>query len=348
MFSFLRKIGKGFILLRQKDAAQIRQSILLIDSSFILPNNFALIIKDVKEKFKNANLVALTFQDKKEFIRNNFPEVEMVVVKKFQLAIQLLFLLRRDFSFLILSSLDISTILVSLVFGRCQIFLHNRWFEWYRIRQRTLLDILKRARSTDRNRRAKNYGIRDIIKSFGRIFAILSNVNAEEIKSRILIQDNGYTEIGHVITAVQRSQEVFINPDITILTFTRRKQDFINNFVQPKLVIAEESRNRYRLAIQMYRIRKYKFNYIVLTTLDISPIAVSFLFFRAKVLLYNRWHQWWSLELRNIWGYLKEILIFLAMIPILVYLFLTAAFILLRTNFRLGSINIKSIIAKKR
>jgi hypothetical protein len=351
MKKILKKVGKFFIALSQKD---MPQSILLIDSSFILPNNFALIIKNVKEKFKNAKLVVLTSFDKKEFIKDNFPDVEIIVPSdrirsgKFQLAIQLFLLLRRNFNFIILSSLDISLALISLIFVRCPIFLHNRWLEWYRLRQRTVLDILRGTRSIDKNRRVINKGIKDVIKSLGRIFVILSKVRDEDIKSRILIEDNGYTEVGHVITAVRRAEEFFINPDITILTFTMRKQDFINSFPQMKLVIVGENGNRNSLAVQMYRMRKDKFNYLVLTALDIIPILISFLFFRVEVLLYNRWHQWWSLELRNIWGYLKEILIFLVNIPVLIYLFITACFILLRTRFRLVSANIKSIVAKKR
>jgi hypothetical protein len=280
--------------------------------------------------------------------------VEIVVpgdrirLKKYQLAIQLFLLLRRNFNFIILSSLDISVVSISLIFARCPIFLHNRWLEWYQIRQRTVLDILRGTKSVDKNRRVINKVIKDVIKSLGRIFVILSQMRDEDIKSRILIEDNGYTEVGHVITAVRRAEEFFINPDITILTFTMRKQDFINTFPQMKIVTVEEINDRYGLAMKMYGMRKHKFNYVILTALDIFPIVVSFLFFKAKVFLYNKWHQWWSLELRNIRGYLKEILIFLVNIPVLIYLFITACFILLRTRFRLVSANIKSIVAKKR
>jgi len=356
--SGIRKIIKGagkiLVALHQKEETHIRQNVLLVDGSFILPNNFALIIQEVKQKFKNAKLVVLTVQDKKEFIKNNFPDVEIIVPenrikpKGYQVTIQLLLLLRRNFKFVILSSLDIFPVLISLIFSRCPILLHNRWLEWYILRQRTLSDVLRGVKSADRNRRGINKGIKDAIKSFGRIFAILSDVKGEDIKSRILIQDNGYTESGYILTAVRKVGEIFINPDITLLTLAERKQDFINAFAQMKLVMVGENDNRNSLAVQMYRMRKDKFNYLVLTALDIIPILISFLFFRVEVLLYNRWHQWWSLELRNIFGYLKEILIFLAMIPVLLYLFFTAAFILLRTHFRLRLTNIKSIVPEKK
>jgi len=351
MKRFFKKAGKIFFDLKQKNENDIYQSVLLVDGSFILPNNFALIIKNVKDRFKNANLVVLTFQDKKEFIRNNFPDVEIIIPENriksriCQLAIQLL-LLRKNFKFIILSSLDISPVLISLIFSRCPILLHNRWLEWYILRQRTLSDVLHGRKSADRNRRTINKGIKDVIKSFGRIFVILCELK-EDVKTRILIQDNGYTETGYILTAVRKIGEIFINPDITLLTLTERKQDFINAFAQMKLVVLGENNNRDSLAAQMYRMRKDKFNYVVLTALDIIPILISFLFFRVEVLLYNRWHQWWSLRFRNIWGYLKEISGFLLRIPVFIYLFITATLILLRTGSRLALINLKSSLKKK-
>lgn len=346
MTNLLKRFGRTFFIIKEKNQSQICQSVLLIEGRFILPNNFALIIRNVKERFKNAHLTVLTFQDKKEFIKDNFPDVEIIVPgdkiksKKYQLAIQLFSLLRRNFNFIILSSLDISVVSISLIFARCLIFLHNRWLEWYRLRQRTVLDILRGTKSVDKNRRVINKGIKDVIKSLGRIFVILSEARDEDIKSRILIEDNGYTEVGHVITAVQRTKEVFINPDITILTFAERKQHFTNMFPETRLVIAEGC-NKYRLAIQLYRMRKHRFNCIVLTTLDVSPIVVSFLFFRAEVLLYNRWHQWWSLELRNVKGYLKGILKAILNIPTVIYLLIVSGFILLRTFVRAQFMNLR-------
>ena len=77
MKRFFKKTGRFFFDLKQKNEKEIRQSILLVDGNFILLNNLALIIKDVREKFKNANLTVLTFKDKEGFIRDNFPDVEI-------------------------------------------------------------------------------------------------------------------------------------------------------------------------------------------------------------------------------------------------------------------------------
>lgn len=352
MKKFLKKIGKFFLVLRQVDEKDIRQTILLVDGSFILPNNFALIIKGVRERFKNADLTVLTFKDKEGFIKDNFPDIEIIVpegkIKKHQLAIGMFLLLRRKFDFVVLSSLDISLVITSLIFAGCPVFLHNRWLEWYKIRKRTLSDVLRGTKSADRNLKKRARGIKGALKKLGRAFLILSDINWEDIRCRILVVDNGYTDIGHVLTAVRRTLENFINPDITILTFMSRRHYFVDMFSYMKIAVAEDSDKRHRLAMQMYRMRKDKFHYVVLTTLDVSPIAAALLSMKGHVLLYNRWHQWWSLGFRHVLEYFKEILIFLAKLPAFIYLLVTVTFILLRTGLRLGLINLKSIAGKNK
>lgn len=340
---FFKKIGKSFFVLSQKNEQDIRQSVLLVDGRNILPNNFVLIIKGVKNKFKNARLVIITFPDKKELLKESFPDAQIIVPRdklktaKYQLAIEMFLSLRRKYNFIILSSLDISLLFVSLFFGRCQVFLHNKWLEWYKIRGRTLFDILRGARSADINRVKKKKDIKQILKSFGRCFLILDNVNEKELECRILIEDNGYTEIGHIDNVIQRAENIFINCGITILTYPRRQAHFINRFPEIKPVIVEAENNKYALAVEMLRLSKNKYDYVILTTLDILPILSSFLFLRAKVLLYNRWHQWWSLDIRSITGYLRPVFRFLAMVPVFIYLLITTGGILLRTAFRLRS-----------
>jgi hypothetical protein len=341
MKKLIKKLGRCFIALTPTDENKLRQSVLLIEGSFILPNNFALIIRNTKEKFKNARLVVLAFKEKKEFIQDNFPDVELIIpeekakLKKYRLAIKLFFLLCRRFSFVVLSSLDISTLVVALIFGRCPIYLHNRWLEWYRIRQRTLLDILCRRQSADAEQRIRHKGIKVLLKSLGRMFVILTQVNDKDLKSRILIVDNGYTEIGPVLTAIKKAESNFVNPKLTILTLSKRKEDLLNNFPYLKEDIIGQNNRGFSLGWGILRMGNYQFTHILLTALDIWPILSAFLYRKAKILLYNQWHQWWTLKPRNIFGYIREILVFLVMIPVFIYLSIASIFILLRTNIRL-------------
>jgi hypothetical protein len=338
-FLNLKKIGRFFIVLSQKNEKDIRQSILLVDGSFILPNNFALIIKDVREKFKNANLVVLTFKDKEEFIRDNFPDVEVVIPKnntrKFRLALEMIHLLRRRFDFIVLSSLSVSPVMVGLAFGRCAVFLHNKWFEWYRVRCRTFLDIILGTKSADKNRRKINRSMQDVIKSIGRSFIILSKLYEGDISTHVLVADDGRGELGYITTAVKKAKANFINPDISVITFPGREHYFTSIIPAERVFAAKDPERKFSLAMQIYRMRKAGFSRIVLTSLDIVPILASFLFIKADVFLYNKWHEWWRLSFRTIYGYIKAMLDFLCATIIFVYLLIVCGFVLLRTYFGL-------------
>lgn len=328
--------------LRQITENDIRQSVLLVDESFILPNNFALIIRGVKQKFRNAKIVVLTFYEKKEFLNNNFPDIEIITsgaplkLKKHPLVFLLSFLLiRRKFKYIVLSSLDVSALVVSLFFSPAPLFLHNRWLEWYRIRPRTIVDLFRGNNNIDINRRKYNRNFKDLVKSFGRIFVVLLDVKGEDIASRVLLVDNRHSELGYVLTALRRAEEIIINPVISILTFRSRKEHFNNIPGSVKTVILDDSSNRPGLAYNIYRMRKNKFNFILLTSLDISSMAVSFIFFRARILLYNKFHQWWNLRLKNIFDYMTGFARLIIIIPLYIYLFVAGGSVILLVKTRL-------------
>jgi len=341
MKKILNNLGKIFVVLDQKQERDIRQGVLLVDGSSILHNNFALIIKGVKEKFKNANLSVLTFKNKEGFLRENFPDIEIIVPKdkgiinKYRLAIKLFSLLKKKYSFIILSSLDSSLVFVSMVFGRQPVFLYNRWLEWYRVRYRTFLDILLRANSADKNRRKINRSMQDAIKSIGRSFIILSSLYEEDISTPVLVVDDGCGELGYITTAVRKAKANFINPDISVITFPGREHYFTGIIPAERVFAARDPERKFSLAMQIYRMRNAGFSRIVLTSLDIAPILASFLFIKADVLLYNKWHEWWRLGFRTIYGYIKAMLDFLCATVIVMYLLVICGFVLLRTTFGL-------------
>jgi hypothetical protein len=348
----LKKMGKFFVLMNQESAADIRQSVLLVDGNFILPNNFTLILRGVKEKFKNAKIEILTSEDKTEFLRDNFPEVGIVNPragiknKRLGFNLQLLKLVSRNFDYIVLSSLDIIPVSVCLLLGRSRVFLHNKWLEWYRLRLRTIGDILNRRSSSDKNHRNKNSGIKDVIRSIGRKFVILQDIAEADTKSRILIVDNGYTAIDYILTAVKKTGEIFVEPDVTVLTFADRRHYFINGFTHTEIAAIRHSPKRSVLASvrQMWFLRKRKFEYIILTALDALPAAVALGSNAKKLLLYNRWHQWWSIKFKNPGECLKDAIGMIFAIPVTAYLLIAAGLILLRTFIRGKLLNLKSFL----
>lgn len=349
MAKIFKKIGKFFVLMNQKNVTDIRQSVLLVDGNFILPNNFALILRDVKEKFRNAKIEVLTSEDKTEFLRDNFPGVGIITpaskIKNKRLCFykQLLALLCNHFDYIVLSSLDIIPVAACLLFSRAKVFLHNKWLQWYRLRFRTIGDILTRRASSDKNHRRTNSGIKGLLKSIGRKFVILQDILDEDIKNHILIVDNGYTQIGHVLMAMKKTEEMFVNPDMTVLTFTQRQHYLMNEFVHTEVAVIRDSAKRpmFALAWQMCLMRKHKFGYIVLTTLDILPAAVALGLNAKNVLLYNRWHQWWTIKFKNLKECLKDVTTIIFAIPVATYLLIVSGFILMRTFVRARFINFK-------
>jgi len=337
----LKNIGMFFIVLTQVYENDACQNVLLVDGGFIPPNNFALIVNGVKAKFTDAHITILTFEDKREFIKNNFPDAEIIIPderirpKRHRLAIRLFSLLRKRFKFIVISSLDIPIVLLSLFFGKCPVLLHNRWLQWYKVRQRTILDILRMKKSADSGRRRTSRGIKGVLKNIGRAFVLLSEFKGTDIKRPVLIVDNGYTDISHVSNAMRKVSEEFLNPDITLLTLAFRKSHFANMFPEIKIIAVNGAGNRYGLAAAEYRLRKLKFFRVVLTALDISPVLISLLFMKAEVILYNKWHQWWGLRFKKIWEYPKGILKPIVTFSLIVYLFISSGIILFRTAFRL-------------
>lgn len=339
----IKKGGKVFVSFDRREERELCQSVLVVEGSYLLPYGFSLIISGVKKKFSNANFTVLTFTDKKEFLKNNFPDARIVTpdenikIKRFQFFIQLIrLLLRKEFDFIALSSLDIFPVIISLFFSRCSVFLCNRWQEWYLLRLRTVGDLVRKTKSVDRHCCQRRRGVKERIKALGRMVVVLMGISEEDISQPVLVVDNGYTGIDHVSTAVRRAEKTFINPNITILTFPARKHYFTKMFPQMKIVVVDKPNKRYGLAQRMIGLRKEKFYRVVLTALDVSPIAAGLLFMRRRVLLYNKWHQWWGLRVKTPFGYIKGFFKGLAMIPLCVYLLITASFILIRKSFRLG------------
>jgi len=335
-----RKIGRSFIELNQADESEMRQRVLLVDGSFILPNNFTLIIRGVRERFPSARITVLTFFEKRDFLKERFPDIEIVIPGKWirgsnrQLLFGLISQLRRKFNFVVLSSLDISLLPAAVMLNNRPLLLHNRWHEWYRISQRTLWQVLSRAKDADRNRRRSDRGIKDIIKSFGRMFVILSDINEDELKPRVLLVDNGYTDKGHIADAVGSAKKIFTKAEITLVTFDSRMDCLGEAAVGLNIVSAGDGRARYGLAGKMRRLSKQKPDYLILTALDRSLVFAAFLFFKAKVVLYNRWRQWWSLRIKGPLAYLKKICVMIFSIPLLLYLFVVSTFIILRMHLR--------------
>ena len=344
MKRLLKKIGRFFIVIRQVYEHQVRQEVLVMDSGQVSSVDLAQILRNVKERFKNGKVVVWVQRDREDLLMRAFSDLEIIIVKQGLLwkYAQLFSFFKRRFGFVVLSALDPSTIFMTLVFAHCPVFLHNRWSEWYRLRVKTLRDVLQGTQGIDKRRRYGS-GVQEWLRAAGRAVVLLTECAEQDVHIPVLFVDNGYTDIGHVSTGVRRTAEVIINPDITILTFAARKHYFENMFPHMKLVVLPDSDERFALARRMWRLRKNRFQRVVLTTLDISPIAVSFMRLRARTLLYNKWHQWWVLEPRDLWGYARKACGVFIIVPVFIYLLIAGIYILTRTLARVAVLTLRGL-----
>lgn len=174
--------------------------------------------------------------------------------------------------------------------------------------------------------------IKKRIKKMGKVlFVNLKQVEGLSFKEPVLVVDNGYVSLQHLGQAVTQIKERLPQGKITLITFPHRREFLKSRFPNVEIVFPGRSLiPRYQIAAQILRMCRTKYDHVVLLSLDITPIIVSLLFMRGKVLLYNRWHQWWRLELRSIFEILFIPIRLLIDILVFLYLILAVSFIFFR------------------
>ncbi|MBM3253766.1 MAG: hypothetical protein FJZ16_05910 [Candidatus Omnitrophica bacterium] len=149
MKKILKKFGKIFITLKFRDYNILKQTALIIDNDCISKEHLNLVIENTRKSFSNTHIVLLTFNRRKKYISDEFRDIEIASpderfwIKRYQIAIWMLKMRDRNFDFIILTSLDISPIIVAMFFTRAQVWLFNQWNQWWLLRQRTAGDLLK-------------------------------------------------------------------------------------------------------------------------------------------------------------------------------------------------------------
>ena len=151
-----------------------------------------------------------------------------------------------------------------------------------------------------------NIKLKTWLKKFGRLFIILTHEEDKVLKRSVLIVDNGYSSYEHLCSTLTQAQQWIPGSNISVLTFDDRRRFLHENFPDAEVMHPERRirSKKYQLAIQMFKLRKRGYDFIVLMSLDITPIAVALLFTRSHLFLYNRWNEWYLLRFRNIWEFI--------------------------------------------
>ncbi len=347
----IKKIGKCFIALDQKDERIIGQSILIVDNDYSWLGYLNSAIQIIRSYFPKAEISVLTFPKRKNELEKDFPALNFILpspelrLKKYGLAWQIFKMRREKYDFITLFSLDITPIIVSLVFFKAKVVLYNRWEQWWSLRMRGFTEFFK---ITYIKKKAR-FSFKDFLKKIGLFFVLLERKDEKLLKYSVLLIDNGRAEPEHASFAILKIKKFLPYSKISMLTLEDRKELFNKDFPDLEIIFAGNwIIKRYRITRHMFRLRRNKYNYIILLSLDIAPIIISILFMNSKVLLYNQWHQWWSFNPISICGYLiaipKFIFKCITNIAVFVYLLISVFWIFSKMSFNF----LRSTLFRKR
>jgi len=342
----LKKLGRFFIALEQKDEKVIEQSILIVDNGYSWLKDLNTAIERIQDYFPKAEISVLTFGDRKNNLQKDFPAFnyippsQRIKPRRCRIALQMFMLRKGRYDSVILFSLDISPLIVALIFLKSKIVLYNQWGQWCSLRLRNVSEISK---VTHVKQKVK-FNLKNLLKRIGLFFVLLQHKDEEVLKHSILVVDNGYATFGQISRAIQRIKESLPWAKISVLALEQRRE-LKENFPELEIIQPDECIIRkYRIARHMIRLRNNKYDYIILLSLDITPIIASILFMDGKVLLNNQWHRWWSLKPKPMRCYLiaipKFILNIILNIIILIYLLISVSWISLKRSFNIFRFNL--------
>ncbi len=341
----IKKLGNFFIVLKEEDSNAVKQVVLVVDNGYSSFEHVFSGIKKINNHFPRAELLVITLEHRRAVIEKEFCNLRFVIppreidLKRYQIALQMLNICRRKFDFILLFSLDISPIITSLLFTNSKVILYNQWGKWWSISLRNISEFFKIAYID----RRKKTSFKNLLKKIGLFFVLLQQKDIGLLKHAVLIVDNGYASYEQIHGVIQRTGESLPQARITVLT-SREGGELKSKF--PELEFIEPEGfifKKYRIANAMFSLHN-RYDYIILLSLDITPIFASLLFMNSGVLLYNEWHQWWSLRPKPIEDYLMVIpkLISTTVINVIifVYLLISVSWIFLRKSFNVFKRNL--------
>jgi len=342
----VKRIGKYFFTLEHKEEEIISQSILILDNGYTWLGHLDSAIEQIENYFPKAEISVLTFEQRVANLQQISPSLKFILPsqrlrpRRYQLALQLLKLRKARYDFIFLFSLDITPLIISLLFFTSKVILYNQWGQWWTLRLRNIKEVFKITYAKKKAR----FRLKHLIKMIGLFFVLLQREDENALRHSILVVDNGYSPFGQIEFAIQRIKDSFPKAKVSILALQQRNQ-LIYDF--PAIEIIKPGRciiKRYRIARHLLRLRKNRYDYIILLSLDVSPIIISILFMNCAVLLNNQWHQWWLIKPKSMKAYLMIIPRFILNIIIFAYLLFSVSWMFFK---RLTNIFRYSLSGKK-
>ena len=343
----IKRTSRGIFSLKQEDEKIIAQSVLIMDNGYCRLADLHAAARKIRDYFPKAKISVLALAQRCSLLRNEFPEFEFIICspklkpRKYRIALQLFFLRNKNFDCILNFSLELTPLIIHLFLFKSRIILYNQWGQWYSLRLRKVSETFRAAYRKQKSR----FSFKNLLKRIGLFFVLLIPDDEQALSHNILIVDDGAVG-SQLIYTVHRIKENLPLARVTLLTLGKRKEvdgeQAIAKIIRPDKFLIK----RYRIARHMLKLRKNNYDYVVLLSLDITPIIASVLLRPGRVLLSNQWHQWWRLNLKPAGYYLmlvpRCILSLVIKIIIFIYLVINVSWIFLMRAFNIFKINLLS------
>lgn len=317
----IKKIGKLFISLKQGNEDIIKQRILVVDNGYCLIEQIKFAVDRIRSCFPECEIWLFAMPKRKHLIEM-FGLDTVKYITEYRISLQMFRMRNNGFDWIVLLSLDILPIAVSALFMKAKVLIYNRWAQWWDLRFKTLREIIFPKNEYAKN---KERDLASLINRIGLRFIRLHRRDEEMLSIAILIIDNDNESSGQIIQTVYKTKKLMPSARIVVAGEMKRielKERF------PDIEFRELARTsaRYFFALHLVMFQNRNYDYIMLLSLDELPIISAALFMRTKIILYNRWHQWWTLKPRTLRDFIIPLLTVIISPIIFVYLLFYALF----------------------
>lgn len=311
----LKSMGKIFISLKQRNEDILKQRILVVDNGYCLIEQIRFAVDKVNNSFPDGEIWVLTMPERKHLIET-LGLGSIRYITGYRIPLQMFRMRNNRFNWIVLLSLDILPIAVSLIFMRARVLLYNRWAQWWDMRFKALREIIFSKNEYVKDRKL---GLSNLIKRIGLKFIWLNRRDERILSVSVLIVDNDNESPGQITQAVYKVKKLIPSARIFIAGEIERVE-LKERFPDIELIELPGKFARCLFALRLVMFYNKDYDYIMPLSLDEIPLIIAALFMRTRIILYNRWHQWWILKPRT----LKDFIIpmFTAIISPLIFVYL--------------------------
>jgi len=297
----MKRLAKGIFSLNEVDQSACSESVLIVDSQQTPLATQRECLEEVLKHYPRAEIVMLTFPERVGYWQEQFPEIKLCVPAqryipiRYSMAIGIAAQLHKRPELVVLSSLAITPLMIALMFGSAKVILYNQWQQWWHIKKKRITEIF----SLSYKQVNGSLSLRSAFKKAGLFFVSLRQGDSRLLEKQILLVDNGYAEKKQIQKAVAYIKSVYPCVNLHILfPYHRAGVGHVTEgasllYTLPFFI------NRYSIARHMFRLRQAAYDRVFLLSLDVTPIFATIFFKKAKIFLYNKYCQLWSIRFKS-------------------------------------------------